>query len=472
MTIPFFGAPGDFFNAVGKMGLLIKNVNSFQATLLISMTNTSTGVVAQLNNESDIQAIMGDSYISLLSSLESPCSTAQQLAVEYLNRLIFRDNPQLNQTLTQDNTEASYLELIRQMKVTGNTVLGMTVTATPVLFTSTVSNIGDGTIVVSTKRPSDGLTLENAFTENLLFTCTGDSYNGSATANNEPFLVTGAGNQNDLFAFNWPLGSNCQIGINVIDPNSDNAAGNILTNSGFEDWTSNTPDNWEITTGAAGTNIFQENSIIYDGTASLRLTGDAGGTLTAWRQIFNSSSGTSGTLDSQNQYAFNVWARRDGIIPAAGVLVVELVDSNGNVILDQNSVANTVNIDLTLLNTIYTAYNIAFRTPAIMPSTYYIRYRLSTALTDTRSVYLDSGGLGLMTQTYTTGPYVAIFAGTTPFLTSDYSTCQITNSRGTAGTLNTWQTAMARLFPDMAYGNGYLLPSSTSAPTVSDNLIG
>lgn len=467
MTLPLYGAVGDLFNRLGKLGLLVSNVGSFQSTLLTSMTNTSTGVVAQYNAESDLQAIMGGAYQGLLSSLESPSQLSQQLATLTLNRMVFRDQPQANQTLTQIDLTSSLLYLIQQMKSQGATVLAMTITTTPVAFVGT----GNGVIVMSNKRAIDGLVCENSFSETLTVLCTQDSYIGGATAGNEGFTITGEGQQEDVFAFDWPLGSNCSTGCNAIDSNSDATAGNILTNSGFDAWTSNLPDNWTALTGTTpGTNLFEESSIVYDPTSggkALRFLGD-GATNLGIAQIFNSTTGTTGTLSALTQVGFNIFMRRDGVAPAAGVLQVELVNGSGTIIKDANNANNSFTIDLTALTTVYTSYTGTFRLPHVLPSSMYIRYRMTTPLTNNRSVYLDASALGLMTQLYTSGPSLAVFSGSVPFVQGDYSYSTVTNSYGSGGTLTTWQVLFNRLFSMQQLD--LLLPSSAT-PSIPDSAI-
>lgn len=464
--LSFASATGNLFPRLGKIGALPKNARNAQNTQTTAMINTTTGVVAQFNAESDIQAIMGSSYIGILNSMGGNIGgTVQTLFQSTINRMIFRDNPQLGQTLTSSNLLVSLVQVIYQMRVAGASVLAMTVTTTPTVFIGE----GNGIIVSTPKRAFDGLVMENSFAENLTVQCTVDSYNGGATEGNETLSVTGTGSQNDVFAFNWPLGSNASITLQAIDGNSDNSNGNILTNSGFEEWTSDVPDNWSLVTGTAGTNIFEENSLNYDGEHSCRFLGD-GSTLTCIKQEFDITTGTSGTLDPQTQYSWNIWARRDGVTPAAGILTIDLVDENNTVILDANANPNTTTIDCTTLTVEYAAYNVAFRTPVIMPSQYFIRIRFTTALTNGRSVYIDKGGLGLMSQVYVSGPFASVFAGSIPFVQGDTGAIAVTNSRGAAGTLDTFQTLFARAVPAM-YSSQLLLPSSAT-PTISDTLIG
>ena len=442
-------------------------MRSYQNSQLTNLTDTTNGVVAQYNGESDLQALIGSSYIGILNGAGSVGTLAANVAQSTLNRMIFRDQPQLSQTLSQLQVTTSLTELIRQMKVAGATVLAMTVTATPQAFSTYLTNIGNGVITASIRRPRDGLVLENAFGESLKAVCTGDSYSSSATAGNEPFTVTGTGSA-AVFDFNWPLGSNLSAGLSAINGNSNNSQGNLLTNSGFETFTTtNTPDNFTLEVGTAGNQFFSESSIVFDPSPSkaLRILGD-GSTLVSFSQTFNSSSGTTGQLTNLTQYSINLWLRRDGTAAGAGQMVAELVDSNGTMIQDANGQNNTFTIDLTNLSTIYTAYNTVFRTPTILPSSQKIRLRQTTALSNGRSVYLDKLSFGTMTQLATSQIFAAIHAGSIPFARNDYIFIIVTNSRGVGGTLNTFQTLMARLFPQMLTSE-FLLPSSSTS-SISD----
>lgn len=467
--LSFASAVGNLMNRIGKLGLLLQQERIDQLAQLTNMTDVNLGVVGQFNSESDIQALMGNSYLGIIDSGPSSYGgIAQSIASATVNRMVFRDNPQLNNTLQGGSTLTSLLEIIRQMKLAGATVLAMTIGSTPTAFIGT----GNGIIVTSTKRPLDGLVLENSYAETLKITCSADSYSGGAVEGNEALQVTGVGSQSNVFSFDWPLGSNCSTGINSIDGNTDNGSGNILTNSGFDSWSNGVPDNWTLLLGTTS-NIAEETGILYDGTASLGFIGDAGAgdTNTTLVQSFGTTPGTSGTLFPQTQYSVNLFLRRDGVIPGAGVLTVDLVDNGFNTINDLNGVPNSFDINLTQLNTVFTAYNGCFRTPTIFPpSAYYLRLRLSTPLTNNRVVYVDKLSMGVMSQLYTSGPFIACHSGSIPFVVGDYATCAITNSRGAGGVLDTFQTLWGRLFSEVL-SNELLLPSS-NVPTVSDGLIG
>ncbi len=469
MSLDFSSATGALFTILGKLGTIIKSASANQVVQQTNLIDTSLGVVAQLNNESDLQGIVGNGYIGALNAIGQIGSLCQNVASATVNRKVFRDNPRPGQTLQSTNTLECLREIIRQMKVQGASILAMPITLTPGTFSPGMGgSAGDVVINSSARRPLDGLVLENAFSESVLFTCKNDSYAGSAAAFNESFSFASPGSQQNPFAFNWPLASGCSGNISVIDGDSDNTAGNLLNNSGFSDWTSNVPDQWALEVGVAGTNIVQESTLIFSTGSAVKLVGD-GSTKTAISQTFGLSTGTSTSLTPLRQYGVNLFVRRDGVSPAAGVLTVELVDSSGAIINDQGGTANSFTVDLTALTTNYASYKGSFRTPLVLPTSYKIRIRMSTALTNLRSVYLDKLSVGLMTQLYTSGPYASLHAGAVPSKSLDYGSLVIVNGRGSGGTFNTFQTLCYRLFPSDVLNNELLLPSSVS-PTIVDSV--
>lgn len=463
--LSFGSAPGNYYNRIGKLGLLASQVRIYQLQQLINMTDTVNGVVAQYNSESDIQALMGSAYISALTAPESVCQTAQSIAQTTANRMIFRDNPRISQTLTQLNIIDSLREIIRQMGAAGATFLAMTIGATPSAFTG----VGNGVLNLSTKRPFDGRTLENAYAENLLFTCNNDSYTGGTVAGNEQFQLTGTGQQTDYFAFNWPLGSNANVNLNAIDGDADDSSGNLLTNSNFNDATvANLPNSFTAVLGTPGTDFALNGGITYGSSVnSLQLIGT--GVKVDLRQ-----TPTSGTFDPLTQYGVCIFMRRGGSAPNTGVLKIQLVDGNGIVINDASgNPINILSIDCTQLTTNFVGYVGQFRTPEILPATISVQILEDTVIQTGVSVYAAKLSVGLMTQAYTSGPYGCIHAGNLPFAIGDFATGAITNSRGSGGTLNTFQTLMARLYPNEVYGQELLFPSAVSpGNSIPDSLIG
>ncbi len=468
MPFPLYGAPGSLFNVLGKLGVVVGDIHSLQQTLEQDLINQSTGIAGQLINFPQLSAQIGNNYVNILSSVESPCSLMQTLAQGIINTLVFNAQPQINQNLTTPNLGASINYVLQQMAAQNATVLQMTVGATPGPF----AGVGNGVVNASLRRPFDGRYLENTFQEILTFTCTADSYIGGTAPFNEQFAVTGEGAESNVFAFDWPLGSNGQISINAIDGDTSNGAGNLLTNSGFTTWTLNVPNNWTLAVGTAGVNIQQNSSIVYSAGSSLQMIGDGSGTLTSLVQPMNSGTGSGSTLSEQTQYSVNFYIRSGGTIPIQGVLQVDLIDGNGTIINDQGGTPNSFTIDLTTLSVNWAPFPGNFRLPENTPSAYSFRAHLTTPLPNGVFIYIDKVSMGLSQQVYTQGPFVALHSGNIPFVQSpvpDYTTCQITNSRGAGGTLSTFQVLWYQLV-SLAAQFEVLLPSSL-APTISDGLI-
>lgn len=175
------------------------------------------------------------------------------------------------------------------------------------------------------------------------------------------------------------------------------------------------------------------------------------------------------TLSALSQYAFNLWMLAD-VVPAAGVISVDLVDGiGGTVINDEQGTANSFTITCSGLSTSFAARNGVFRTPRVMPAKVYLRIRISTAVSSGTSIFFDHASLVEMSEIYKGGPSAAIFSGKTPFsagdtqVNADYFTITTTNDR--AGLFQEW---FNRNF-DMV-SMGFVLPSASSG-TISDSLI-
>ena len=472
MTISFNNSNGNLFNRLGALGELLRELRAYQGSLETDMTNATSGVTAELVGEPDLQALMGSQYIGALDSAGQVGQVAQQIAGKVADRIVFRDNPRPGQTLNTSQVTESLKEIIRQMLVQGASIQSQTVTGTPDTVTGQPGphfiGYGNGVVNVSVRR-WNGLTQENAYAEDLTLTCTQDSYTGNATVNRETFSITGAGAQTNRYAFNWPLGSGASATLQAIDSTSDNGNGNLLTNSDFASITSNAPANFTIVAGTAGTDIFEETTIVFvNGGRALRFVGVTGGSNPNLTQAFDVSTGTSGELDAATQYSWNAWLRRDGTAAAAGVMTVDLIDGSNVVIQDDQGANNSFTIDLTALTTAYTSYRGVFRTPSNPPSVMKLRIRITTALTDTRSIYLANMSMGEMVQVYSGGPSVTVHAGNIPFVVEDYASATITNNRGGATNLASFGPVLQRFF-DLA-SLDLLFPSS-STPTIGDQLI-
>jgi hypothetical protein len=336
--------------------------------------------------------------------------------------------------LERRDLKTAMTELIRLMGVDAKTVDANAITVTA---TAGVGNVGSGAMVVS-KLDGAGRTLEYCYDETIDVSFTGTT---TALFAGEAAAVYGALNHD------WPKGSAASKQVATITAGGD---GDLLSGSGaFETFTvADTPDDWTITVGVAGTDVLEETTDVFVGDSGLALAGD-GATLTQLRRDLSAVG-----LLAKRPYALCGWLLTD-TTPAAGVLTIDLYDGVG-VIDDDAGNANTLVIDLTTVSdTDFEAHHAMFRLPEPVPASVFLRLRLSTALTNTRILYLDHFALGLADQLYTGGPYCAVFTGDVAFSLDDVFSLAVTNDYGGA-----LQTAFWRNF-DMP-GMGLVLPSHAS----------
>lgn len=445
---------GGLFTRIGAMGGLLADLNTFQSSTLPTDVQAILTQYPANNDEIMVDGI----ETQLMSAQQSSggiMASIQSYGYNTVNTMVYQDNPLLSNT----NLATSLAEVIRQMIGDSQTIQACTIGST---VTAAAGNQGNGVCVVSTRR-SDGLVQENAFQEHITVKCSSDSTISSSLAGRETFAVTGTV---PYTSFDWrfPGGSGGSGSLSAIDATSDNSNGNKLTNSDFEAFTSNVPDDWSILVGSAGTTIKKSTSQFYTGAASLNFVGN-GSELTSIAQTFG--TGTPATLNSQTQYACSLWMKVDSV-PAAGVLEVSLVDGSNTITTDVSGNQNKFSFTLIGATTSWANVSGSFRTPYILPSTLKIRVRLSTALSNTINLYIDHLALGTMTQVYTGGPSVSVFSGSSDFYVPDSFTAAITNNRGGASNNKTFQTLYDRMFGMRQLG--LLLPSSGS-PSISDSLI-
>ena len=359
-----------------------------------------------------------------------------------------------------------YSQMVSQAATIQSSTVGSSTSASS-------SNNGAGVWIISTKSQG-GLTLENTYAETLTATCTADSQTGGTLVGSEILTVQDGQPPTSSLSYLWPAGSGTNTTVTACNPSvSEQPGNNILYNSSFETWTLSTnPDGWEVSTGTVA-----QSSTAYYGSSSLLIVGD-GSTHTTFGQEFNSSTGTTIALNplvltsqsNVSQYLVNLWCKVSST-PAAGVLQVALVSSpGGSVINDYQGNANSYNVALTGVSTSWLNFGGAFRLPTALPSTIYLQLKLTTALSNAVSLYIDGVTMCQGTQLYTQGPYVAFVSKPNPPLvvSGDSWGLSFTNTFGGATPTTNFQSVFAELFdtPDL----GILLPSSNS-PSLSNSLI-
>lgn len=452
------------FTQIGRVGRAHYVLAGGQAGLPAAFTS----LFAEFDGQHDIIGSIESRQDSLIrqESAAGLLAVLQPVAQQALLDAVKADQPSQARTVP-----LAIAELIRQMDANAKSVKACTIGLTP---TALSGNTGTGVLVTSTKR-GDGLVQQNTIAETGRLSCVADSYTLSATAGQETFVFVGADPDTArIWDYDWPLGSGAGTTIPLANPSFDaNSSLNVLTNSDFETWTTDTdpvPANWH--TGQTWGTELQQSGTGFSSSYALQFNAATG---TAIYQQFNTtvSDGTSTTAGTSfnpaalNSLAVNLWARKGTGTITTGVLTVELVDGSGTVVNDEQGTANSFTIDLTALTTSYVAYNSVFRLPAVTPSTLRLRLRLSTALAG-GTVLVDDVCMAPLVAAYPGGPGLRVFPGVTPFKIGDGWTIATTNNRGGASYGATFQTLFDRLFGMVAQNQ--LLPYDAS-PTHADTLI-
>lgn len=457
MAIDLTGNPGGLFRRIGRVGKIAQIARVYQGTTLPTDILTLMAQYDTLRTAVDGVPTADTTSRKAVSQIMSTLATSAQTT---LALMVKSDKPNTDADVTSQLTE-----LINQMRTAVASVKKQTVTASSAAFSTPVANAGNGTLAI-TKTRGDGLDQENIIPETAYAVCTSDSQSGGATLGQEIFTYTGAIAQTDVWAEDFPIGDGGTLSLTAADATLNNSGGNLLTN-GFETFTSNAPDNWAVLVGVAGTDFQKSTAQFFNGVASLQYIG--GATLTSLAQTFNLAGGTAGTLVPDTSYAVNFWAKFD-VVPAAGVLTVDLVDGTNTVINDDNGVANSQTFTLSTFSTSFVAKNLFFRTPRSLPATIKIRVRISTALSGGSNLFMDNLAMAPASALYAGGPLAVIFSGqtTAKFVAGDGFILTTTNDYGGSANLSTFQQLFQRIF-DMR-SKGLLLPSN-AAPTIADTLI-
>ena len=448
----------DLFDRLGKIGKIGYTVAGDQSALPALVTD----LIALYENTPEVALIgtTATNQAAIIAPVSQPPAQLSGLAGTTLVTMVKASTPSIT------TGPAALVELIRQMRADGETVQSCAVAAAA---TNLATNVGDGVVLVSTKR-GDGLLQENLIPETLRIACVQDSYTGSQQPGREQFQLTGQPNSVSIWNYNYPQGSGASQSVQCVDA----AAGpslnsNLLTNSDFEDWSgalaTDSLDNWVLGPGVWGTDI-QQSATAFTGTRSLQFL--PGATNTALYQEFgDGTAGTSVVPRNLFGYGVNFWARALAGTVSAGVLTVELVDDTGTVINDQQGVPNSTTLTLNTLTTSWVAVSTAFRIPDVPPDVMRLRFRISTDLAGD-SVLVDQLAMVQFTASVPGGFSFAVLAGSTNWVAGDGANIVTTNDYGGSSYLATFQALFNRLY-NMSSLN-LLLPSS-GTPSQPDTKI-
>jgi hypothetical protein len=306
--------------------------------------------------------------------------------------------------------------------------------------------------------------MDYVYDETIKLVCSNDGQSGTATAGQETWTFAGEAAVTNRLSNLWPGGSGATgtLSTQTAAVEEDESA-NLLNNSNFDTYTvANTPDEWTIVSGVAGTTIFEGGSSdSLTNTNCLKLTGNAGADPSI-TQTFDSAGGTAATLTPEIPYLVSFWTKVSAV-PAAGVLTIDLIDGTGTVIADSAGTNNTTAVTLSGQTTSYANQGAFFRLPKAIPSGARIRVRLSTDIDTAKSVFISELTFSPAEETYAGGPFVAVVRGATNWIETDQINAIPTNDYAGA-----FQLGFQRLFNMNSLR--LQLPSS-GAPNISDALV-
>lgn len=363
--------------------------------------------------------------------------------------------------MREKSVQDALVWLIRQMDADSEDVDGTTVSKSALSVGG--SNNGNGTFLYLFEAPNIllGSTADwpNIRTELIEARCIQDAQDGSISRGSEIFQIRGQPSYPNL-DYRFPAGSGTLISIASLTAAVDGGSrgANCLTNSDFEDQTSNVPDNWTVSSGTAGTDFLTETTAanVYRGSKAIKLA--VTGATMKIRQQLGSGTGSLGRIAPDRPYVIAFSAKKDA--SATGVIRVSVQDASGNII-DSGNFLNSQN--LSAISTSYGIHSATLRSPRIIPDEIYIVVETTTAIA-TAAAYIDEVIVAEMTPIAPGGQALAIIAGSSNWNVDDNARYSFTN-----GDEGKFVAAFDRLF-DM-YRRGLSLPQDYSAgETILDSL--
>lgn len=326
--------------------------------------------------------------------------------------------------------------------------------------TATAGNLGTGSIIARSLRPASTDYLQEIYDETLTGTCqtAGNVLNfGAAT-----FRLGGEASRNYTNT-EWPGGSGTGTAITAtpaaINSPQGDAGRSIIANGAFENWSTNTPAQWTITVGSAGSQVLR-SSVPARGAYALSMVGD-GATLTTLRQQLAYSNSTPVTIQPDTDYALVVYARKTAA-GTTGTVKIGLRDVSGTTITGSSEIT----LALSSVTTSYAVYSTSFSiAKSAVPTTVYLDIYSTTAIASGNTLIIDELVLAPMTRVYPGGPSVLIYPGTIDWAVNDSFTLDVVSTTSTNGK---FMASFAR-FLGLERQGVYLPVSAT--PTQADSLV-
>jgi hypothetical protein len=263
MSIILTGSEG-LFTRLGRWGRVLASLAEYRALLATDVAGGAAEYAASL---AEVAAAVTDRLAPAKSSAGAIAPAVVGACRRTLVAMVAADQPARSWT-----AEEAAAEVVRQMADLGESVPACVTSASQSALSPFA---GDGLLALSA-RGRDGADLENLFAETLWLTCVADAQNGGRTRYQEQFRFRGGVAEPDPWGDLWPAGSGASVLLTAADPTTQAAAGQLLSNGSFDDFTANAPDDWTLESGTAGTEVVGPAAAdSYDGVGCLSLPGSA-----------------------------------------------------------------------------------------------------------------------------------------------------------------------------------------------------
>lgn len=400
------------------LGVLVKHYNAFagDAQGLAADVDEILAEFADTHQEAAVDGLRPDAENDWLASYVSRRSTLAGIAAA---RLTDRDTVLLEIGATSSGLSEVLAKFIEQMDADSESINASASTVGSV--SAHGDNLGNGTILVTPlldRVTSPGsragvtfpahhmygdLTSELVIAETMTLRCASDSFVDRVAEGAESFLWEGelADAQHGVAS---QEGSGSIGSVTSIHGNT----ASYLANADFESFAvADTPDNWEIVTGTAGTHINESSgSNAYHGSKGLNFTGDGALATIEVSQAIPAASVTAG-----KRYCVTARVKADATI-AAGTLTIILKGTGYTA-----ATAEKIEVAHGSLPTSWTLYHFFVLMPLELPSDLELSIAWGSTPTDTKNLYIDDIGFGEVT--YGAGLGVVAVRGSDPFVRND-----------------------------------------------------
>lgn len=321
MALTYDGA-GGIFTHLGKYIARIDSYATIAGTTLpadLSAILTSLGTLW----------LPAEGLAASYEQYKSNVNTWRQTLGRYCDKRLLDQDTVVSQLGLPTGTSIQVVvtELIKRMLLDAETVNASVVTVGAVTAgpaSSGAANHGDGRLFLTKvldgysspggSMPSnlvyDGLDSQLAVpSETMVLECVADAEQDNRVEGQESFSWSGGPAYPDLDYRAEGSGQGPTI--------TCGNASSIIQNKDFENWSGNTPNNWTIANGTAGTHVFKESTNVFRGTYGLKFLGTGAQAAIGLTQAVSQS-----LLQAKRRYLVAV-AVKASSVPAAGDLEIK-----------------------------------------------------------------------------------------------------------------------------------------------------